>query len=472
MALVQTSNQIGNISNTRMIVQATLANWKNYIGLLKHCKPRRDLFEGKVNGRRMKYGDTTFLDLPNSYTTGNGPDITNTLNGIQNVLVPFVINMHKHCAVQITSREKTLNIDDDPKSQEWLDQVVDPAVKNLIANVASDMTAQLTMGISSVYVTKESDGTIATPGLNEWAQANAALERLGVPGYAYKVALSPDTSASSAVSMAQLYNPTMTIGDQTTKGRMTSPIGGVMEWYRDIYIPLCTTGSYTGGATATGTVSPYVQSSQTSMPGFNTYYASFGSSVISCSAISGTLNQGDFITIEGVYECNRLTGQSTGYLKTFTVMENVTSGSTSIPVSPSIIGPKSNGGFSPFQTVASLPASGAAITPVLPAGSTYRRNVMFLDDTFYLAFVEMSLETPGAESSRVSGDLDESYFSTIAAYQYNNTSMITTARCDILGGGFAPFSDRGVIVPHVVSTQTPATTKTFVVPKEISKIKT
>ena len=162
MAQIQTSNQIGNISNTRMIVQATLANWKNYIGLLKHCKPRRDLFEGKVNGRRMKYGDTTFLELPNSYTTGDGPDITNTLNGIQNVLVPFVINLHKHCAVQITSREKTLNIDDDPKSNEWLEQVVDPAVRNLIANVASAMTSQLTMGISSVYVTKEPDGTIYT----------------------------------------------------------------------------------------------------------------------------------------------------------------------------------------------------------------------------------------------------------------------------------------------------------------------
>ena len=474
MPQVTTSDIAQNaISNTRLIAGSVIRNWQNYDGFIRAIRPRRDMFQANVNGRNMRLGDTTFLRLPNSYSVGSGPDISQTLNAIQNVLVPFPISVHQHCALEVSNVEKTLNIEDDPRKEEWLVQTVDPMMKNLVATVAQRFATNLTCGISSVYVTKDADGNIAPPGLNEWAQATAALERLGVPGYAYKVGISPETSATSAVAMAQLYNPQMTIGDQTTKGRMTSPIGGVTEWHRDIYIPLLTTGTYTSGATATGSVTPYIQSSNNSMSGFNTYYSNFGASVLSVQGFSGTLSRGDFITIDGVYECNRLTGKSTGFLKVFTVIEDVPSGSTSIPVSPSIIAPQTSGVFTPFQTVTASPASGAAITPVLPPDVNYRRNVMFLDDTFYLAFVEMSLETPGAYSARVNGDADDNYFSAVASYQFNNLTYFTTLRCDILGGFTVPFSDRGIIVPHIISrnSSTSPTAKMFKVPEGIDKLK-
>jgi hypothetical protein len=447
-------------SNTRYVAQAGIENWKNYYGLLKAVKKSPHLFKLGKSGEQIKLGKTIFLEIPNSYPAGDGPDISNSINGIYNVNVPFTVNTHKHVAIAVLSQEKVQNLAE-MHTREWAYQTVDPMLANLISSVAATFTSGMALGVSNVFVSKDGNGYINPPGLNEWAHARAALKRQGVPGYVLKAAVSPETNAASISSMSTLFNPTMTIGDQTTKGRMTSPVGGIAEWYEDIYIPTCTTGSYTGGAKCTGTVGMYFQSTQTSMPGLNTYNPSFGASTVSCSAISGTLNQGDFITIDGVYEVNRLNGKSTGFLKVFTVMEDVPSGSTSIPVSPSIIGPNSSGGFAPFQTVSAVPASGAAITPVLPAGCVYKRNIIFGEDTFFCAFVEMSLDTPGAETTRAStgeAEGNDAFFSTIVSRQYNNLSQATTMRADVLGGWTIPFSDRGIVVPYVINQPDPTAT--------------
>ena len=455
-------------SNTRYVAQAGIENWKNYYGLLKAVPKSPELFRLGKNGEEIKLGKTIFLYIPNSFPAGDGPDISNSINGIYNVNVPFTVNTHKHVAIAVLSQEKVQNLPE-LHTQQWAKQTVDPMLSNLIASVGETFTTGMTTQISNVYISKDSDGYINPPGLNEWAHARAALKRQGVPGEVLKAAVSPETNAVSMVSMSTLYNPTMTIGDQTTKGRMTSPVAGIAEWYEDIYIPSMTTGTYTSGATCTGTTAPYFQADQNSMPGLNTYNSSFQASVISVSNLSGTLNKGDFITIAGVYEINRLNGQSTGFLKVFTVIENVPSGSSQIPISPSIIGPNASGGFAPFQTVSAAPAQGAAITPVLPPECTYRRNVIFGDNTFLCAFVEMSLDTPGAETTRAStggADGNDSFFSTIVSRQYNNLSQATTMRADVLGGWAVPFSDRGIIVPYVISQPNPTATTIALSPRK------
>ncbi|MBO6035701.1 MAG: hypothetical protein J6P38_01235 [Acetobacter sp.] len=202
-----------------------------------------------------------------------------------------------------------------------------------------------------------------------------------------------------------------------------SPFGNVKDLFKeedivqDMYIPLCTTGSYTGESVVLGTDNNRIS----------------GSSIVNCSAIAGTLKQGDFITIENVFEVNKFTRESTRYLKTFTVLEDVPSGATEIPVFPKMI---------PIQeidaTVFSLPDKGSKITPILPPERKYRRNIIFSNDTLFVAFSET-----GVEKTCVTIDENDGFFSSRVTRQ--NDTML---RVDILGGSMVLFPDTGCVVPY------------------------
>ena len=404
-------------TDTHYVAQKCIETWKkNYkdFGLIKAVKPSDNLFLEK-NRKEIKHGTAISLnERLRCFAVGNAHDISETLE-IQKkntANVTFIVNMHESVNV---SNEKSL---------------VQPILDKFIKKVASTLTFNMTMGVSNVFFPKGKDEKISTPGLKDWAKAAEWFSCCqGVRKCHLEAALSPETIEALCVNGVNIEHIT------------SSPFCGISKWYKDEYIPTCTTGTYIEGTNAAGSIFPYTVEIN------KTYTQIFGSAnVISCSPLAGTLKQGDFITIEGVYEIDWSNGQSTGSLKTFTVLEDVASGAREIPVNPALIPPKSDGTFQNLQTVSALPVSGAAIKPVLPPECQYKRNVIFGYNTFFLAFSPMSLNTHSIETTLIKPVEDDGFFSARVIKQ--NDTML---RVDILGGSMVLFPENGCIVPYIIS---------------------
>src|SRR6185369_834810 len=119
------------------------------------------------------------------------------------------------------------------------------------------------------------------------------------------------------------------------------------RWFEDQTVLVHTTGSFTAG-----TVSGADQSGLT----------------LVTSAITGTLAKGDIIIIAGVNSVNRVTKGDDGTEQQFVVTAAAANGATSISIYPAIVAPASSGPSAgldvQYQTVASAPADGAAISLV------------------------------------------------------------------------------------------------------------
>ena len=150
-------------------------------------------------------------------------------------------------------------------------------------------------------------------------------------------------------------------------------------------------------------------------------------STLTVNAITGTLNQGDIITIAGVYAINRLTGQSQGQLRQFVVTANVASGATSIPIYPAITPAPAA-----FNTVTASPADAAAISLVMTAGSQYRQNLAYYPEAFTLATADLELPDGVHFAGRASDKELGLSLRVVRQYTINNDSIPT--RVDVLYG--------------------------------------
>jgi hypothetical protein len=170
-------------------------------------------------------------------------------------------------------------------------------------------------------------------------------------------------------------------------------------------------------------------------------------STLTVTATTGggnSFNQGDIIAIAGVHGVNRITKQSDGRLRNFTVTANVASGATSIPIAPPLLGP--NGAtLQPQQTVDALPATNAVIYSRAPANSVYRKNMAYHPDAITLAMVDL-IEPPNVEVSRRAQDT----VSVRVLTQYQGTSDQLLTRLDILFGQAYLRPEWIVVVPDPV----------------------
>jgi hypothetical protein len=173
------------------------------------------------------------------------------------------------------------------------------------------------------------------------------------------------------------------------------------------------------------------------------------------NAITGSFAQGDIINIAGVYAVNRITKQSTGVLRQFTVTAPVLTGATSIPIFPALIPGSSSYvaatgvGAVQYQTVTASPANGAAITfdaSTPTAGATYRKNIAFAPQAVTLAFADLEMPTKGVEEYA-----RESYDSVsmrmLTGYMIGTDQLIT--RLDVLYGYLWVRPEWAVVVADV-----------------------
>jgi hypothetical protein len=357
-----------------------------------------------------KIGSALRIRLPNDYTVSTGPSITPQGTNEQNT--SLTVATQANVPVSFGTAEKTLSLDD------FSERILAPAVNRLAAYVAADLMN--VAGQSANIVANTSGGSLTSPNATTWLTAGSALDQNLSPRMDRKIILDPVTQARTISSLAGLFNPQVKIGEQYETGIISKDTLG-FDWMYDQ-----TTQVHTVGSFSAGTVNGANQTGST----------------LTVNAITGTLNQGDIITIAGVYAINRLTGQSQGQLRQFVVTANVASGATSIPIYPAITPAPAA-----FNTVTASPANSAAISLVMTAGSQYRQNLAYYPEAFTLATADLEMPTSGVVQA-ARAQFDGISLRMIEAYDVMSDSLIT--RMDILYGYAAIRPEWSCIVADVV----------------------
>ena len=357
-----------------------------------------------------KIGSALRIRLPNDYTVSTGPAITPQGTNEQNT--SLTVATQANVPVSFGTAEKTLSLDD------FSERILAPAVNRLAAYVAADL---MNVASQSANITPNLSGsTLSSPNATTWLTAGSALDQNLSPRMDRKIILDPVTQARTVGSLAGLFNPQVKIGENYETGIITKDTLG-FDWMYDQ-----TTLVHTVGSFSAGTVNGANQTGTT----------------LTVNAITGTLNQGDIITIAGVYAINRLTGNSQGQLRQFVVTSNVNSGATSIPIYPAITPAPAA-----FNTVTASPANSAAISLVMPASSSYRQNIAYFPEAFTLATADLEMPTAGVVQA-ARAQFDGISLRMIEAYDVMSDSLIT--RLDILYGYAAIRPEWSCIVPDIV----------------------
>ena len=357
-----------------------------------------------------KIGSTLRVRLPNDYTVTTGPAITPQGTNEQNT--SLTVATQANVPVSFGTAEKTMQLDD------FSERILAPAVNRLAAYVAADL---MNVASQSANITPNLSGsTLSSPNATTWLTAGSALDQNLSPRMDRKIILDPVTQARTVGYLAGLFNPQVKIAENYETGVITRDTLG-FDWMYDQ-----TTLVHTVGSFSAGTVNGASQTGTT----------------LTVNAITGTLNQGDIITIAGVYAINRLTGNSQGQLRQFVVTANVNSGATSIPIYPAITPAPAA-----FNTVTASPANSAAISLVMPASSSYRQNIAYFPEAFTLATADLEMPTAGVVQA-ARAQFDGISLRMIEAYDVMSDSLIT--RMDILYGYAAIRPEWSCIVTDIV----------------------
>jgi hypothetical protein len=277
--------------------------------------------------------------------------------------------------------------------------------------------------ISNIQANLDALGNIQTPNAGTYLLARARLNDSSAPMPARKVINDPWTEARVVQSLTGLLNPSSAISEQYYEGVMYRALG--FTWFMDQTVIKHTSGSFTAG-----TVNGANQTGPT----------------LVTNAITGTLLQGDVITIAGVNGVNYVTKQTTGQLRQFVVTNSAASGAVSLSIYPSIIPPPAVGAQAQYQTVSASPANSAAISLYTLPSVVWRRNFAYAPQMITMATGDLPIPANLQQSAR--HRYDNVSMRSLTQYQIGTDQEIT--RLDVLFGSLNPRPQWGCLVPDLI----------------------
>ena len=387
-----------------MITREAVRLWKNSNALLQNVDMQYDDSFAKTGA---KIGTSLRIRLPNDFTvrTGAAAQVQDT----SEQSTTLVLATQKGVDVSFSTVDRTMSLDD------YSERILAPSINILAGAVAADLMSGSEGGVANLVANNDSSNNLLNPNVTTFLSAGALLDINSAPLGERKVVNDPFTQARVVGSLAGLLNPVNDISRQYKSGQMQQAVG--FDWLMDQTVIKHTVGSFTAG-----TVNGAGQTGTT----------------IVTNAITGTLNQGDIITIAGVLGVNRINKQSTGQVRQFVVTAAAASGATQLSIYPALIPGSStyNGttgvGAVQYQTVTASPANSAAISLATQtlAGVTYRKNIAFAPQAVTLATAD--LELPGGVHEAARESFDGVSMRMITAYNIGTDQLIT--RLDILYG--------------------------------------
>jgi hypothetical protein len=374
-------------------------------------------YDDRFGVEGAKIGAQLRIRIPNDYSVTDGPGIS--LQDTIEQQVVLTVSTQRHVDIAFTTAERTLSIED------YAERFIMPRINKLAGNVAQTLMLSSQGAVCNAAANVDANNNILAINQAPVLNAGALLDDNSAPDMgtmdARKLANDPHTDAKLVTSLAGQFNPAATISSQFRTGMMKNALG--FDMFRDQTVIKHTTGSATtaavSGASQTGTS-------------------------VTITALSGTLNQGDIITIAGVLAVNRVTFASTGLARQFVVTANVLNGATSIPIYPALIPPASQVAYAnlpytaqAYMTVTASPASGAVITPFANASVTYRQSIAFQRDAVTLVIAPLWIPPGGkgvVESDR--HEFDRCSLRSLVSYEPGTDQAVD--RIDVLFGYYWP----------------------------------
>jgi hypothetical protein len=380
-----------------MITREALRLWKNTNAFMQHVSSQYDDQYAKTGA---KIGATLRVRLPNDYVTRTGPAVNVQNTAEQNTTLALATQAGVD--VSFSTQERTMQLDD------YSRRVLAPMVNNLAGAVAADIMSGAEGGISGFTANLDSGGNIISPTSETYLRAGAVLTNMSAPLNDRRAITDPKTMAVSVSSFSGLFNPQAEISEQYRSGMLRTAWG--MEFYQDQTVLKHTGGTFSAGGTVNG-------ANQTGLS-------------VTVNAITGTLNQGDIVTFDGVNAVNRITKQSTQVLAQFVVTGPVATAATSIPIYPAIIPPDPLGNKVQYQTTDNSPANNAQMRLVNPANASYIKNFLFVPDAVTIAMADLEMPHGVHEAARET--FDGVSMRMVTDYVIGTDQLIT--RLDVLYG--------------------------------------
>lgn len=349
-----------------------------------------------------EYGDTIRIRRPVYFATSDGAVVGGSdTNDLTEGTVSVTIDQRKKVVIEVSSSDLALELTDS-RIQEYIRGVAHQLAQSIESSIATEMGTKLFNYVD------------ATTGLDvdNLADADALMDQIGVDIISERVAaVTPKARRNMAKEISQNFS-------RPSEGRVTSAMDRAMVGtYSNLMVMQCqsiyrhTWGTYAG--------TPLVNGADQ-----NVTYASVKDTYVQNLVTDGwssgasTLNEGDIFTIDGVYQINRATKQSTGDLQQFVVDATVsdTTGAMTISISPPIIKDGQ------FQTVSAAPADNAGINVLEATGAVSNQNLAYLSNACELAMVELPA-VPGAESSSVSDPDTGLSIRSVRDYDFTNDTV-------------------------------------------------
>jgi len=361
-----------------------------------------------------KIGNTVNVRRPGRFIGTTGPALN--VEDFNETSVPVTLSTQFHVDTQFTTADLALSLD------MFSDRVLKPAVAAIANKIDRDGLVMAKNNTANIV------GTAGTPptGLITYLTAGAYLDSEGAPRDGRRsVTIEPFTSATIVDSLKGLFVPQEAIGEQYRKGLMGRDSAGC-NWKMDQNVVSQQFGAWTGSSAGSITINGASQ-------GLSSGWAQTSTLNITATA-SGTLNQGDVITIAGVYAVNPQNRQAYGNnkLRNFVITSTtaLTNGNTSVTVSPALI-------YSgQFQNVTVSPAASAVVTPfsigVSGAGTYSPQNILMHRNAFTLAVADLELPEGVHFAGRASDKEIGLSMRVVRQYTINNDSIPT--RLDVLYG--------------------------------------
>jgi hypothetical protein len=384
-----------SILTINMITREAVRLWKNSNAFIQNLDMQYDDSFAKTGA---KIGTSLRIRLPNDFVVRSGAAASPQDTAEQSTTLALATQ--KGVDVSFSSVDRTMSLDDYSK------RILAPAVNNLAGAVAADVMSGVEGGVCNFVANQGGSNATQSPTATTVLLAGATLDLNSAPIGDRKLVADPVTMARMVGTLSGLFNPTADISKQYKTARIYDALN--FEWFQDQTVIKHVTGSFSAGAVS--------GANQTGLS-------------LTVSGVTGSLNVGDIITIQGVYQVNRITKQSTGALRQFVVTAPVANGATSISIYPAIV-PPSSGNPVQYQTVTASPANAAPISLYNEASETYRKNIAYAPEAITLATADLELPRGVHEADRA--EFDGCSMRMVTAYNVGTDQFIT--RLDILYG--------------------------------------
>jgi hypothetical protein len=359
-----------------------------------------------------KIGNTVNVRRPGRFIGTTGPALN--VEDFNETSVPVTLSTQFHVDTQFTTQDLALSLD------MFSDRVLKPAVAAVANKIDRDGLVMAKNSTANIV------GTAGTPptGLITYLTAGAYLDSEGAPRDGRRsCTVEPFTAATIVDSLKGLFVPQEAIGEQYRKGLMGRDSAG-MNWKMDQNVVSHQFGSYS---------SAVLSCNVTTATGFLTsgWASSSNITIAATSAGSAALNQGDVITIAGVYAVNPQNRQAYGSnkLRNFVVNSAVTissSGSATVNVSPAVIT------AGQFQNVTVTSSGSQSVVPFNNTGVVSPQNIIMHRNAFTLACADLELPDGVHFAGRASDNEIGLSMRVVRQYTINNDSIPT--RLDVLYG--------------------------------------